>query len=194
MPRNDEILELPSSDLDIEEDGPDVPVPVAGAEIDPLGATHPPVSERLDAFDELDADPLESEPTRIDGSRDVEQLDAGGGGLARVVIIGGNDRGREQVLKLADNSIGRGLDNDIVLADIAVSRKHTLICSEGDTFVVRDLGSGNGTIVNGQRIDTHVLVEGDQIELGNTMLRFHGGGRCTARGGGRAGERQDGCG
>lgn len=97
-----------------------------------------------------------------------EPIEAG----SRLIIIGGADRGQEFVLGDGDTSLGRGLDNDIVLADIAVSRKHTLVCREGGRFVVRDLGSGNGTLVNGQRMETQVLADGDQIELGNTLLRF----------------------
>jgi hypothetical protein len=64
------------------------------------------------------------------------------------------------------------MDNDVVLADIAVSRKHTLVCFEGNQFVVRDLGSGNGTLLNSKRVDTTPLQDGDQLELGNTLLRF----------------------
>jgi pSer/pThr/pTyr-binding forkhead associated (FHA) protein len=89
-----------------------------------------------------------------------------------VVVIGGNNRGTEFPLKLGDNSLGRGIDNDVVLADIAVSRKHTLICFENGAFVVRDLGSGNGTLLNSSRVDSHTLRDGDQLELGNTLLRF----------------------
>ena len=90
----------------------------------------------------------------------------------QVQIIGGNNRGREYPLHFGDNSIGRGVDNDVILADIAVSRKHTIICWENGRFMVRDLGSGNGTLHNGKRVDTQPLRDGDQMELGNTLLRF----------------------
>lgn len=113
-------------------------------------------------------DELEAEPTRIESEMGIEEQAE----VPRLVVIGGNDRGKEYPLQDGDNGIGRGLDNVVVLADIAVSRKHTLVCREGGTFVVRDLGSGNGTLVNGQRMHTHQLVDGDQIELGNTLLRF----------------------
>jgi len=91
----------------------------------------------------------------------------------KMLIIGGNNRGREFPLNTGgDTTIGRGVDNHIILADIAVSRKHTLICYEGGQFVVRDLGSGNGTLVNGRRVDSHHLRDGDQVEMGNTLLRY----------------------
>jgi pSer/pThr/pTyr-binding forkhead associated (FHA) protein/tetratricopeptide (TPR) repeat protein len=116
-------------------------------------------------------DELDAEPTRIEsdvpGAAEAEDAP-----IPKLVIIGGNDRGKEFPLEEGDNGIGRGLDNAVVLADIAVSRKHTLVCAEGGQFVVRDLGSGNGTLVNGGKVHTHQLSDGDQIELGNTLLRF----------------------
>ena len=90
----------------------------------------------------------------------------------QLLIIGGNNRGREYPLHFGDNSIGRGVDNDVILADIAVSRKHTIVCWEQGQFMLRDLGSGNGTLYNGKRVDNHQLRDGDQLELGNTLLRF----------------------
>ena len=89
----------------------------------------------------------------------------------QLLIIGGNNRGREYPLHFGDNSIGRGVDNDVILADIAVSRKHTIICWEQGQFMVRDLGSGNGTLYNGKRVDNHQLRDGDQLELGNKIGR-----------------------
>src|SRR5438270_13853745 len=87
-------------------------------------------------------------------------------------VIGGADRGRQYELVLPETRIGRGADQDLVLADIAVSRRHITVHAEGARFRLRDLGSGNGTLVNGQRIDTVILNDGDQIELGNTLMRF----------------------
>ncbi len=113
---------------------------------------------------------LDAEPTRIES--DMQGLEEEAQERPRLVTIGGNDRGKEFPLENGDNGIGRGLDNVVVLADIAVSRKHTLICQEANQFVLRDLGSGNGTLINGERVHTHTLKDGDQIELGNTLLRF----------------------
>ncbi|HJZ89031.1 MAG TPA: FHA domain-containing protein [Polyangia bacterium] len=90
----------------------------------------------------------------------------------KLVIIGGNDRGHEFALDRPQLTIGRGTDNDIILADIAVSRSHVVILMDGTRSTMRDLNSGNGTLVNGQRVASCVLRDGDQIELGNTLLRF----------------------
>jgi tetratricopeptide (TPR) repeat protein len=87
-------------------------------------------------------------------------------------VIGGNDRGKMYELVLPETRIGRGADQDLVLADIAVSRRHITIHAEGTRYRMRDLGSGNGTLINGIRVDTVILNDGDQIELGNTLMRF----------------------
>src|SRR6266542_3321264 len=87
-------------------------------------------------------------------------------------VIGGNDRGKMYELVLPETRIGRGADQDLVLADIAVSRRHITIHAEGTRYRMRDLGSGNGTLINGTRTDTVILNDGDQIELGNTLMRF----------------------
>ena len=68
--------------------------------------------------------------------------------------------------------IGRSEEGEIVLVDPGVSRAHAVVEVEGATVVVRDLGSTNGTFVNGRRIDREALHDGDELRLGNTRLRF----------------------
>jgi tetratricopeptide (TPR) repeat protein len=89
-----------------------------------------------------------------------------------LLVIGGNDRGKRFDLTLPETRIGRGADQDVVLSDIAVSRRHVTIHMEGGRYRLRDLGSGNGSLVNGQRVDQHVLNDGDHIEIGQTVMRF----------------------
>ena len=102
---------------------------------------------------------------------------------AVVHIIGGNDRGKQHDLERPETRIGRGTDQDVVLADIAVSRRHVTIVTEGSRFRLKDLGSGNGSLVNGQRVDSVLLNDGDQIEIGNTLMRFdHAGSRPLSAG------------
>jgi Protein of unknown function (DUF3662)/FHA domain len=69
-------------------------------------------------------------------------------------------------------SVGRMLDNDIVIEDPNVSRRHAEIRPLGTSFVVADLGSTNGTLVNGGSVRQHVLQPGDTITLGSSSLRF----------------------
>jgi pSer/pThr/pTyr-binding forkhead associated (FHA) protein/tetratricopeptide (TPR) repeat protein len=138
----------------------------------------PPLADPLEGNDQGFAaefpSEMENAPTRIEREEDIraaqgEDTPAAG---PRLMIIGGNNRGKEFVLNFGDNSIGRGMENTIILADIAVSRKHTLVLFEGNQFVLRDLGSGNGTLLNGSRVESSVLQDGDQLELGNTLMRL----------------------
>ncbi len=67
-------------------------------------------------------------------------------------------------------SIGRGPDSDLVLADARVSRLHARIAPRGGRLVLVDLGSTNGTAVNGAPVREIVLGPGDRIVLGATVL------------------------
>ena len=71
-------------------------------------------------------------------------------------------------------SLGRALDNDVVIADSRVSRHHAEIRRVGAGYSVRDLGSTNGTAVAGKRISERPLGEGDEISLGGfkIVIRF----------------------
>lgn len=69
-------------------------------------------------------------------------------------------------------TLGRTPANTVQLQDSSASRKHCLIKLEGDVYVLRDLESGNGTTVNGQRIKDHYLQDGDLIKIGTTVLKF----------------------
>jgi FHA domain-containing protein len=68
--------------------------------------------------------------------------------------------------------IGRMEGCDIILPDAGVSRRHAEIRREGDEWVVIDLGSTNGTEINGKRVNRHRLTPGDRLALGETTLEF----------------------
>jgi hypothetical protein len=68
--------------------------------------------------------------------------------------------------------LGRMADCDVVIADPRSSRRHAEIRPAGNGFMVADLNSMNGTLVNGSAIREHPLADGDEIRLGNTVLRF----------------------
>jgi len=94
--------------------------------------------------------------------------------LARLLITHGNDSGQEiEIIPGKSYTIGRAIDNDVILTDIAVSRKHFDLRHEAGTWVLVDRGSGNGTLVNGNVEDQpFLLANGDTIEIGNTSFRF----------------------
>jgi hypothetical protein len=68
--------------------------------------------------------------------------------------------------------IGRERGNDIVIRDARVSRAHAELSFERGFFVIRDLGSSNGTFVNGREVKAAPLTEGAEIRVGNTVGRF----------------------
>jgi hypothetical protein len=93
----------------------------------------------------------------------------------KLICTGGNDVGREFELRPGKSySIGRAIDNDVVLTDISVSRKHFDLHLDNGTWVLVDRGSGNGTLINGSVEDApFLLANDDQIEIGNTTFRFN---------------------
>ncbi len=68
--------------------------------------------------------------------------------------------------------LGRGPDNHIVVNDKMVSRRHSALKREGANYVLEDLGTTNGTFVNDQRIQRHLLAQGDVIRLGGTVFTY----------------------
>ena len=73
-------------------------------------------------------------------------------------------------------TIGRTKDNLIRVDEPAVSRRHAQISLTSDGYVLRDLGSENGTYVNGERSETRVLAEGDRIQIGTVRFVFYDAG------------------
>jgi pSer/pThr/pTyr-binding forkhead associated (FHA) protein len=72
-----------------------------------------------------------------------------------------------------DTQIGKGPRNDIVMADAAVSAAHAIIHIEGETYTITDIGSRNGTFVNGERVSAaRKLNHGDVISMGLSKLTF----------------------
>ncbi len=75
----------------------------------------------------------------------------------------------------APTTLGRAMDNDIVVADASVSRHHATIVPHNGGFALRDLASQNGTFIRGQRIDgARQLSDGDDVRLGDAPFVFHG--------------------
>ena len=72
-------------------------------------------------------------------------------------------------------TIGRLPDCDVVIADPGASRRHASIRLEGDDYVLADLGSTNGTLLNDHPVREQVLAVGDRITIGTTELEFRRG-------------------
>lgn len=85
-------------------------------------------------------------------------------------IIEGPDLGQTFVLQEGDVFIGRHAQCDLVLHDPEVSRRHLKITSEENGWLLDDLGSTNGSFVNGQRITHQMTAPGDRIQVGQSTL------------------------
>jgi adenylate cyclase len=94
--------------------------------------------------------------------------------MARILLVSPDG---QQVVELRDfNSLGRHPSNTIQLLDKIVSKEHCIIERRGPTLVLRDLGSLNGTYVNGERVNgERELKHGDDIALGGTRARYDDG-------------------
>src|SRR5205823_2275140 len=86
-----------------------------------------------------------------------------------------DSQGRDGSVDLDPNGIvfvGRGLDCAIRTDDAMVSRKHSKIYLEGGRYVVEDLGSANGTLVNNARVPKQVLNHNDVVQCGSLYIRY----------------------
>ncbi len=91
-------------------------------------------------------------------------------------LIFGTPTGEQAVELMAFNGLGRHPSNSIQLMDKIASKEHCVVEQRGTQFVLRDLGSLNGTYVNGRRVNgEQMLRHGDEIELGMTRARYDDG-------------------
>ena len=91
-------------------------------------------------------------------------------GITHVLVVDGP--GTRHELTTGRNVIGRGTEADIRLPDTGVSRKHVDVVLDGGTATVEDLGSTNGTLVNGRRVSRLALADGDVIRIGHSVLVY----------------------
>ena len=92
---------------------------------------------------------------------------------ALLIMQRGPSAGARFLLDAERTVAGRSPSTDIFLDDVTVSRKHAEFVREGDVFVVRDVGSLNGTYVNRERIEQATLRSGDEVQIGKFRMTFH---------------------
>lgn len=100
------------------------------------------------------------------------------GGQDCVVVIhapSSNQLGKRFSLVDGAVTIGRGSENDVVLYSDSVSRRHARIERKHGGYYVVDMHSTNGTYVNDELVEEHTLLRGDQIKIGDTILKFLSG-------------------
>jgi len=88
-------------------------------------------------------------------------------------ILEGPQRGLHHVWDGSRWIVGREQDCQLTLSDAAVSRHHCVFLKDEYTTRVRDLGSRNGTLLNGQRVQSEVILQsGDVVVVGQTKIRY----------------------
>ena len=112
----------------------------------------------------------------------VTGLDALSAGSALLVVKRGPNAGSRFLLDQSTTSAGRHPESDIFLDDVTVSRRHAEFRREGGEFVVVDVGSLNGTYVNREPVDTALLANGDEVQIGKFRLVYLTGPRTGDRG------------
>jgi pSer/pThr/pTyr-binding forkhead associated (FHA) protein len=116
----------------------------------------------------LDADALaeQLDPTAPDPAREDARS---------FTITRGPGAGSRFRLDAPEVRIGRHPEAHILLDDVTVSRRHALLTVLEDDVVLTDQASLNGTYVDGERVDSHVLSDGDEVQIGRFVLLFQDG-------------------
>ena len=89
-----------------------------------------------------------------------------------VIRSGGGRAGEGFPISGERMTIGRSPDAEVFLDDVTVSRNHALLVRRRDGLYIDDLGSLNGTYVNRSRIESHKLVDGDELQVGKYKLTY----------------------
>jgi pSer/pThr/pTyr-binding forkhead associated (FHA) protein len=113
----------------------------------------------------------EDERTTLNAA-DAAAVDALPARSALLVVQRGPGAGSRYLLDTDLSTVGRHPESDIFLDDITVSRRHVEFRREGETFRVHDVGSLNGTYLNGDRVDDAELQNGDEVRIGKFRLIF----------------------
>src|SRR3954466_14345602 len=134
----------------------------------PLSA---PAPVAADTTSTISPEALEAETgqTLLPDRAALEQLPPG---TALLVVMRGPNAGSRFLLDADLTTAGRHPESDIFLDDVTVSRRHAEFVREGDGFLVRDVGSLNGTYLNRGRIDAATLSGGDEVQIGKYRLVF----------------------
>ncbi|MFC9517110.1 glycogen accumulation regulator GarA [Nocardiaceae bacterium NPDC056970] len=131
---------------------------------------------RADFLNEMDTQASQTAEAPVSG---VEGLPAGS---ALLVVKRGPNAGSRFLLDQPTTSAGRHPDSDIFLDDVTVSRRHAEFRQDDDEFQVVDVGSLNGTYVNREPVDSAVLANGDEVQIGKFRLVFLTGPRGNSGG------------
>jgi hypothetical protein len=119
---------------------------------------------------------FEAQLAALDGAVSAEEQEAISAlpsGSALLVVRRGPNVGARFLLDSDVTTAGRHPNADIFLDDVTVSRRHSEFLRHGTRFEIRDLGSLNGTYFDGVRIETAVLTDGAEVQIGKFRLTFY---------------------
>lgn len=128
---------------------------------------------RFQAVEGLEKSDIVHESEHVLTRADQATVEALRPGTALLVVLRGPNTGARFLLDDDIVSSGRHPESDIFLDDVTVSRQHATFERSADQFVVKDVGSLNGTYVNRERIDDSVLQTGDEVQIGKYRLVFY---------------------
>lgn len=112
-------------------------------------------------------------PEAVDSADELSvEVDEAPVGIGILVVKRGPNVGSRFTLDADLVRAGRHPESDIFLDDITVSRRHAEIAREGGGYVVRDVGSLNGTYLNRERVESAPLTDGDELQIGTFKLVF----------------------
>src|ERR1051325_7324434 len=92
--------------------------------------------------------------------------------MDKLVVLSAGMTGRTHELTTEKTTVGRVEDNSFQIAEASVSSHHAEILMRGNDVVIKDLGSTNGTFINGEKIDESVLKPGQTLRFGQVELRL----------------------
>ncbi|MEX0952244.1 MAG: FHA domain-containing protein [Nitriliruptoraceae bacterium] len=118
----------------------------------------------------------------LDPSHELGELPSLAPDTGMLVVVRGPNAGSRFLLDREVTTVGRHPDSDIFLDDVTVSRRHAELVRHDGVITVNDLGSLNGSYVNGERVDRRGLGTGDEVQIGRFKLLFIGsaGGPSTS--------------
>jgi pSer/pThr/pTyr-binding forkhead associated (FHA) protein len=119
---------------------------------------------------------FEAQMAALDGELSTEEQDAISAlpsASALLIVRRGPNVGARFLLDSDVTTAGRHPDADIFLDDVTVSRRHTEFLRHGVAFELKDLGSLNGTYLDGVRIDSALLSDGAEVQIGKFRLTFY---------------------
>jgi pSer/pThr/pTyr-binding forkhead associated (FHA) protein len=106
-------------------------------------------------------------------SEEQKAIEALPAGSALLIVQRGPNEGSRFLLDQDVTTVGRHPNADIFLDDVTVSRRHAEFHRNGSTFLVKDLASLNGTYYEGVRIDTAILEDGSEVQIGKFRLTYY---------------------